>query len=102
MLSGAPGIVFVDPQSGAVMRLIMYATDFAGDVNNVASGHVLGYGEVGIGGSRYLLPVRSLAYVRIEQYESREEIEYRNRHKFDSEAAINFTEDAGAESHARQ
>ena len=95
--AGHRGFVFADPRSGAVMRLILYASDFAGDVDTMAAGHVLEYGDATIGGSRYLLPVRSTAYARIGQYESREEIEYRNHHRFSSDAAINFTEDEGAD-----
>jgi hypothetical protein len=93
--AGHRGFVFVDPQSGTVMRLILYATNVGAPADVNAAGHVLEYGEVGIGGSRYLLPVRSTAFVRIGQSESREEIEYRNYHKFSSEAAIDFAEDAG-------
>ena len=80
---------------GRWTRLILYATGLGGAADVNAAGHVLEYGEVGIGGSRYFLPVRSTAFVRIGQSESREEIEYRNYHKFSSEAAIDFTEDAG-------
>jgi hypothetical protein len=93
--AGHRGFVFADPRSGAVMRLILYATGPAGEADTIAAGNVLEYGDVSIGESRYLLPVRSTAYVRIGEYESREEIEYRNYHKFSSEAAISFTEDAG-------
>ena len=93
--AGHRRFVFADPQSGAVMRLILYASDFAGDADTMAAAHVLEYGDVSIGDRRYLLPARSTNYVRIGPYESREEIEYRNYHKFSSEAAINFTEDGG-------
>ncbi|MGD0362281.1 MAG: hypothetical protein ABSC93_15505 [Bryobacteraceae bacterium] len=93
--AGHRGFVLADPRSGAVMRLIMYATDFADEADTLAAGHVLDYGEVTIGARRYLVPSHSSAYVRIGRYESRDEIEYRNYRKFSSEAAINFAEDAG-------
>ncbi len=93
--AGHRGFVLADPRSGAIMRLIMYATDFADEADTIAAGHVLDYGEVTIGARRYLVPSHSSAYVRIGQYESRDEIEYRNYRKFSSEAAINFAEDAG-------
>ena len=58
-----------------------------------AAGHVLDYGEVNIGGKSYLLPVRSIAYVRVGRFESREEIEYSHHRKFTTEATVNFIED---------
>jgi hypothetical protein len=94
--AGHRGLVFADPQSGAVMRLILIAAGFDRDVDTIAAGHVLEYGEVAIGAGRYLLPLRSIAYVRLGPYESRDEIEYRNYRKFSSNAEINFAEeDAG-------
>ncbi len=95
--TGHRGFIFVDPQTGRVMRLILYAADSAQGSNPLAAGHVLDYGPVTIGANHYILPVRSTAFVRIGEYESREEIEYRNYRKFSSEAAINFSEDPGAE-----
>jgi len=91
--TGHRGFVSVDPQSGTVMRLILYATDLTEATGVVAAGQLLEYGDVSIGGSRYILPVRSTAYVRIEQFESREEIEYRDHRKFSADAAIDFAED---------
>ena len=90
---GHRGLVYVDPRSGAVMRLILYAIGFPELAEVNAAGHVLDYGEVNIGGKSYFIPVRSIAYVRVGQYESREEIEYSHHRKFSSEATINFIED---------
>lgn len=91
------GLIFADPQSGAVLRLILIAGEFAGNVNTLAAAHVLDYGDVAVGANHVLLPVRSIAYVRIGPYESREEIEYRDYHKFASDAAINFSQDGAPE-----
>jgi hypothetical protein len=91
--TGHRGFVSVDPQSGAVMRLVLYATDLTEATGLNAAGHVLEYADVDVGGSRYLLPVHSIAYVRIGRSESREEIEYRDHRKFSADAAINFDED---------
>jgi len=91
--TGHRGFVAVDPQSGAVMRLLLYATDLTDPRGLNGAGHVLEYADVDVGGGRHLLPLRSTAYVRIGQSESREEIEYRDHHKFSAEAAINFAED---------
>ncbi|MFY9726535.1 MAG: hypothetical protein WAJ87_13645 [Bryobacteraceae bacterium] len=91
--TGHRGFVFLNPQSGAVLRLVLYATGLTEATGVNAAGHVLDYGDVAVGGNRYLLPVRSVAYVRIGRFESREEIEYRDHRKFSADAAINFDED---------
>lgn len=84
------GLIFVDPRSGAVMRLILYAEGLDAGAPMNAAGLVQEYGEVSIGESRYLLPVLSTAYVRAARFETREEIEYRGHRKFGAEAAIDF------------
>jgi hypothetical protein len=95
--AGHRGLVFIDPGSGAVMRLILIADGFAGNVDSLAAAHLIEYGDIAIGTNHYLLPRRSTAYVRIGSYESREEIEYRKHRKFTGEAAINFGEDPAAQ-----
>jgi len=91
--TGHRGFVSVDPQSGKVERLILYATDLTDAKGLSAAGHVLEYSDVTIGGSRYSLPVRSTAYVRNGPFESREDMEYRDHRRFSADAAINFAED---------
>ena len=87
---GHRGVVFIDPESGAVKRLVLYATGLTEGPVIHAAGAVLEYGEVNIGANRYLLPVRSTDYIRVGQFESREEIEYRDFHKFNADSAIDF------------
>jgi hypothetical protein len=84
------GLVFVDPQSGAVMRLILYGEGLDAGMPMNAAGLVQEYGEVSIGESLYLLPIHSTAYVRVAKFETREEIEYRGHRKFGAETAIGF------------
>ncbi len=59
-----------------------------------AAGLVQESSEVSIGDSRYLLPVHSTTCVRVGQFETSEEIEYRGHSKFDAGAAIDFGEEA--------
>jgi hypothetical protein len=91
---GHRGTVFIDPQTGAVRRIVIYATGLTGDSPISAAGDVLDYGEVHIGNERYLLPVRSIAYIRVGQFETRDEVEYRDFHKFSTETAIDFGDSA--------
>ena len=90
-IAGHRGFVFVEPESGTVERLILIATGLTGEV--YGAGHVLDYGPASISGRRYTLPVRSIAYMRIGQYETREEIEYRNHRKFTADSVVNFAAD---------
>ncbi len=88
--SGHRGVVFIEPASGIVRRLILYATGLTETSPMSAAGNVLDYGEVKIDNMRYMLPVRSTGYERVGRAETREEIEYRNYHKFRADTAIDF------------
>jgi len=84
------GLVLADPQTGAIRRLILYATGLTSAMPVSAAGHVLDYAEVSIGGRSYLLPRKSLGYNRSGDSEAREEIEYSDYRKFGSDATIVF------------
>lgn len=88
--AGHRGFVFADPQSGTIMRLILIATGLNENTGVTGAAHVMDYGNVTIDAVPYVLPLRSIAYVRIGPYESREEIEYSRHHKFGTESAISF------------
>ncbi len=91
---GHQGSVFVDSESGAVIRLVLHAGSIA---DGLDTGHVLDYSPVQIGSDHYTLPSRSTAYVKQGIYESREEISYLNYSKFTAEAEISFVEESGSQ-----
>jgi hypothetical protein len=84
------GFVYADPQSGAVRRIIVYATQLPETSQITGTALVLDYGEVSIGGHRYLLPRSSAAYSRSKAVESREDIDYRDYRKFRADATVAF------------
>lgn len=84
------GFVYADPQSGAVRRIIIYATGLTDSSPTTAGGHVVDFGEVAIGDNRYLLPRSSVAYSRTGATESREDIDYRGYRKFGADATVVF------------
>jgi hypothetical protein len=84
------GLVYADPRTGAVRRIIIYATGLPGRSRVIAAAHVLDYGEVAIGDNRYLLPRTSSAYNRTSSVESREDIDYRDYRKFGAAATVAF------------
>jgi len=91
---GHRGTVFIDPQTGAVRRVVIYATGLTGSSPISGAGDILDYGEVQIGNERYLLPVRSMAYIRVGPFESRDDVDYRDFHKFSTVTAIDFGDSA--------
>jgi hypothetical protein len=84
------GFVYADPQSGAIRRIIVYATELPESSQITGSALVLDYGEVSIGDHRYLLPRSSASYSRTKAVESREDIDYRNYRKFGADATVAF------------
>ena len=55
-------------------------------------GIVLDYGEVAIGGATFVLPLRGVLMCARSGREAREEIDYRDYRKFQSESTIKFDE----------
>jgi hypothetical protein len=53
---------------------------------------LLDYGEVAVGGANFVLPVKAVAYQRAPNGETREEIEYRDYRKFQSDSNVKFDE----------
>ena len=92
-LAAHRGLVYADPQSGAVLRLIIYANGLTRASPAMGSGNVVDYGDVVISGKHYLLPRRSVAWVLDHNGEGREEIVYRDYRKFDANATITFPEE---------
>ena len=86
------GLVYVDPQTGVIGRLILYGTGLTFDAPINAVGIVLDYGNVPIGGATFVLPLSGLSYARVQRRETREEIEYRDYRKFQSESTVKFDE----------
>jgi hypothetical protein len=84
------GFVYVVPNSGAIRRIIIYATGLGPRTWVSAAGLVVDYGEVKIGGEQYLLPAAAAAYSRTGHVEVREDIAYRDYHKFTADSFIAF------------
>jgi hypothetical protein len=89
-LTAHRGFVYADPQSGAVRRIIIYATGLTKNSPMAAVGNVVDYREVAIGDRHYLLPRTSVAYSRAGVVESREDIDYRSYRKFGADATVAF------------
>lgn len=84
------GFVYADPRTGAVRRIIIYATGLTLNSPVNAAGHVVNYGDVRIGDNVYVLPQSSTAYSRSGMVESREDIDYKDYRKFGAAATVDF------------
>jgi hypothetical protein len=84
------GLVYLDPQTGVVGRLILYGIGLTFDAPINAVADVLDYGEVAIGGATLVLPLSGVSYVRAQGTEAREEIEYHDYRKFQSDSTVKF------------
>jgi len=86
------GFIYVDPQTGVLERSILYADglDCASPLS--AAGDVLDYSAIRIGEATFQLPTRAVAYGRAQRTETREEIEYRDYRKFQSDSTVKFDE----------
>jgi hypothetical protein len=86
------GLIYIDPQTGVVGRLILYGTGLTLDAPINAVADVLDYGHVSVGGASFVLPRSAVGYVRAQQRETRDEIDYRDYRKFQSESTVRFDE----------
>ena len=85
-------MVYVDPRTGVVERLILYGIGLTFDAPINAVGIVLDYGDVPIDGATFVLPLSGVSYIRAQRRETREEIDYRDYRKFQSASTVMFDE----------
>ncbi len=95
MLPSYKGSVWIEPESGQVLRIEMQARALPHEfpVDTVES--AVDYDRVLIGGKKFLLPVHAetLACERGTSNCSRNAIDFRNYHKFESSSDITFAAD---------
>ncbi len=95
MLPGYKGSVWIEPETGRVLRLEMQARALPQEfpVDTVES--AVDYDSVMIGGKKFLLPVHAetLACQRGSSDCSRNTIDFRNYHKFESTSDVTFSSD---------
>jgi hypothetical protein len=84
------GFVYVDPRTGVIGRLILTGVGLPSYFATKAVADLLDYGEVAVGGANFVLPVKAVAYQRAPNGETREEIEYRDYRKFQSDSSVKF------------
>lgn len=83
------GDVTVDPESGAILHVTQHAVLPVGFPIREASSSV-DYGYADVAGHRYLLPLRAEVTMSTGRYKSRNEVDFKDYRKFQSEAVISF------------
>lgn len=84
------GLVYVDQDTHAVMRISLEAQDIPASFPVQQAGTVLDYDFAEISGTQYILPLRAVVRMRTSKFLSKNEVEFRMYRKFGAEATIKF------------
>lgn len=96
------GSVYGDPQSGAVWRIEDAANNLPKKIDTKSISTVIDYDDVAIGAKRYLLPVQASIWVATDTTNIRNDLEFRNYRKFETDSVIKYaSEETGAAEPAR-
>ena len=88
-LVGYHGLVYADPASGDMARLEAHM-DAPKDFPFQEDAFEIDYGQVDIAGRQFLLPVKSVGWVREGKNLTRNEIEFGEYRKYGADAAVTF------------
>ena len=98
-VAGQKGLLYIDPETHAVMRLTRDAVELPDKFPVAVAGTMLDYDYAEIGGERYLLPLRATVNMSVEKFHTRNEIEFLGYGKFSSDAVITFGDPVGPIKH---
>jgi hypothetical protein len=84
------GEVFVDPNSGAVLRITKQLADIPPELETENSRTVIDYDKVAIGGADYFLPSRAWVEMTIRSGRLRNEMSFDGYRKFEANSTITF------------
>jgi hypothetical protein len=84
------GTVYGDPETGAIWRITDAASDLPKEVQTRSISTAIDYHQVAIGEKSYLLPVQASIWVATEANNIRNDLEFRNYRKFETDSVIKF------------
>lgn len=84
------GSVYGNPDTGVIWRVTDGASDLPKDLDTQAMATTIDYGEVTIGASKYMVPVKASAEADTKARKVRNDMTFRNYRKFESESTITF------------
>ncbi len=85
------GFIYGDPDTGTILRITVQAVGLPADFLAREANTVIDYGIVYIGGRAYILPARAISFIRTDAQKNRNDIEFMNYRKFDTESVLLFT-----------
>lgn len=91
------GSVYGDPESGAVWRIEDAANNLPKEIDTNSISTVIDYDEVTIGAKRYLLPIAASIWVATDGSNIRNDLEFRNYEKFETDSVIKYASADGQE-----
>lgn len=84
------GLLYADPDTGAIERFTLRNVDIPSWVDMDAAGNWIDYSEVNLSGQPYRLPAQAVHHTQIRNYQTRDEIEFSNYRKFTADSTITF------------
>jgi hypothetical protein len=84
------GSVYGDAQSGAIWRIEDGADNLPKEVDTRSISTAIDYDDVAIGTRRYLLPVQASIWVTTPSNNIRNDLEFRNYRKFETDSVIKY------------
>jgi hypothetical protein len=93
IITAYTGLVYGDPDTGEVDRIKFEATGIPKSFPVTATNEVLDYDLVDISGQKYVVPLAAKLFMKSEDGESKNDIEFRAYRKFGTESDIKYDMD---------
>ncbi|MEX2260483.1 MAG: hypothetical protein WD696_00955 [Bryobacteraceae bacterium] len=90
IISGYKGLLYVDRDTGFVLRVTLEAEDIPASFPIHEASTVLDYDFTKIGEAEFMLPLRAVIRMRENKFLTRNEVEFRLYRKFSADAVITF------------
>jgi len=84
------GSVYGDPESGVIWRITDAAVDLPKELDTKSIATAIDYDNVPIGGKTYSLPVNASIWLTTDSSNIRNELEFRNYRKFETDSVIKY------------
>jgi len=91
--AGYKGLVYVERDSGVILRITQEAVDIEPGFPIQQAGRVLDYDLIDIAGSKYMLPMKFTTRLRASKLLTKNEVEFRSYRKYGTESSIIFDPD---------
>jgi len=91
--AGYTGLVYVERDSGVILRITQDAVDIEVGFPVQAAGRVLDYDLIDIAGNKFMLPLKFTTKLRAAKFLTKNEVEFRSYSKYGTDTSIIFDTD---------